>query len=119
MFDPLDLLEIDDKLQENRNKRNREIRDIKNGISHSSYPIITHTAAIKRATNLLNSRYSDGSKMFDDDREVSKLSRLALHEVKSLRSRLEEEDKDTRRFLSTGQLMPYRGEGGYHAILQR
>jgi hypothetical protein len=53
-----DILELHMRLQENRN-RNDLVR--------------TRTAAIQHATDLLKSKYSDGTRMFDDG-EVSKSS---------------------------------------------
>ena len=60
------------------------------------------------------------SGMFTDD-EVSRFAHVPKSVVEAEKARLEEEEKDRRRFLRTGQLTTImsKGEGGYVAILQK
>ena len=102
--------QIHDYIQQN--KREKELRDIKDSINRSNNyprPVITRTAAIQKAGYLLRSGAFEPY-------EVALHSKLPLYEVQSLKGRLEKEAKETKYFLTTGQ-MPR--EGGYHAIFPR
>jgi hypothetical protein len=95
-----DIMEIHQRAMQIR--REKELREIKESINRNKHPlpVVTRTAAIQHATYLLKSTYSDGNRMFED-REVANLSKLPLHEVASLNTRLAKQDKETRRFALT------------------
>ena len=107
-----DLIELHAKMMENRKRKYQEELHAQINPRGAAEP--DFKARIASATNLLNSKYSDGTKMFND-REVSYYSGLNPYFVQIEKARIAKRDRYIRRFLATGRIVESE-EGGYFAI---
>lgn len=107
---PLYLAELDE-----RNRQNRECNRNNINTSNDNNLVKSRLASLDKAHYLLRSKDLQGNRIFTD-REVSRFAKVSLYDVEGEKNRIEKEDRETRRFLRTGQI---KGEGGYYAILQR